>query len=147
MHCLGKSWLAVACALPQAFRHLLSHAHTQHGHLSRKVPDGVSAHAGVGLWVSRAWAYDQLCGILGNEVVEGDFIVAEDGNVCALEDEVLVDIPGERVVVVDKHQVAGGLERRRGGGMVGRMVNEIGGTHRVECERGNVAEGGDGGVL
>jgi hypothetical protein len=88
------------------------------------VLDGGIADAGILLWVSRAWADDQLCGVGRNQLLDGDFVVAEDGDVGAFEHEVLVDIPGEGVVVVDEDQVRGGRNRRRRGRVLGRVVDE-----------------------
>lgn len=62
--------------------------------------DGVSAYAGVGLGVARPGTDDELGGILRDKLVEGDLVVAEDCHIGALEDKVLVDVPGEGIIVV-----------------------------------------------
>lgn len=86
--------------------------------------DGIVADASVLFWVSRAWADHQLCGLLCDEVVEGDFVVAVYGDIGALEDEVLVHVPGEGVVVVDEDNIRGRGYGRGGGRIAGRMVDE-----------------------
>lgn len=107
----------------------LAHAHAEDGDLAAVVLDGGIADAGVARGVSRARAHDQLGGILSYELFEGDLIVSEDSDGGALEDEVLVDIPGEGVVVVDEDDVGGGRKGSGGDGVVGRVVNEGVGRH------------------
>lgn len=86
--------------------------------------DGGIADASISCRVAGARTDDQLGGVLRDEVVEGDLVVAHHGHGGAFEDEVLVDVPGEGVVVVDQDNVAGGGDGRRGLGMAGRVVDD-----------------------
>lgn len=50
--------------------------------------------------MARPGTDDELGGILRDKLVEGDLVVAEDCHIGALEDKVLVDVPGEGIIVV-----------------------------------------------
>lgn len=56
---------------------LLSHADSEDGDFASKVADGIPTDAGVRLRMTGTRADDQLGGLLGNELVKGDLIVAE----------------------------------------------------------------------
>lgn len=66
-----------------------------------------------------AGANDQLGRFLRNELVERDLVVSEDGHLGALEHQVLVDVPGKRVIVVNEDKVGGGRNQGRRIRMVG----------------------------
>lgn len=83
----------------------------------------VLADARIRVWVAGAGADDKLSWVFADQVFEGDFVVADDGDGGAFEDEVLVDVPCEGVIVVDEDEVGGGGERCSGGGLVRRMVD------------------------
>lgn len=80
-------------------------------HFAGKVLNGISTNARVGLGMSRSRADDQLGWLLVNQLRERNLVISEDGDVCAFENQVLVDVPGERVVIVDENQV--GCRRNR----------------------------------
>lgn len=103
----------------------LSHTHSKHGNLASKVADGILADSRVCLGMSGARADDELCRFLRNQFLESNFIISIDGDSGAFKDEVLVYVPGERVVVVDQDKVGScgdGCGRRR---MAGRVVYQF----------------------
>ena len=55
---------------------------------------------------------NQLCWLLRNELLECDLVVAVYCDCRAFEDEVLVDIPGEGVIIINHDQVGGIFEGR-----------------------------------
>ena len=67
--------------------------------------DGISTNAGVGGGVARTGADDQLGRVLRNELVEGDLVIPEDMDGGPLKHQILVDVPGEGVIIVDEDQV------------------------------------------
>lgn len=69
--------------------------------------------------------YDKLSGILGCDFFEGDLIIAIDGDIGALEHKVLVDIPGEGVVIVDEDEVGCCGKWFGGRRMERRMVDQV----------------------
>ncbi len=83
------------------------------------MPDGISADTGVGSGVPRARAYNELCGILLDEFLDADLVISEDMNGGALEHEILVNVPGERIVVVNQNKIRSRRDRRRRFGLVG----------------------------
>lgn len=84
---------------------LLTHAHTKYGYLACKVADGILADACVCIRMARSGTDDKLCGILRYQVFQGDLIISVDGHCCTFEHKVLVNIPGEGVIIVDKDDV------------------------------------------
>jgi hypothetical protein len=110
---------------------LLSHAHAENRNLAAKVLDGLVANTGIPLWMSRARADYQLGRLLGDQVVECDFVIAVYGHGRALKDEVLVDIPGEGIVVVNENNVGSGRYWWRRVRISRRMVDQLEGRHRV----------------
>lgn len=84
-----------------------THANTQDGDLACKIAYGVAGDARVGGGVSGTGGDDEgLDGELG-EGGSGYGIVADDGDVCTEEAELLVEIPRERVKVVDEQTIDG----------------------------------------
>lgn len=131
MHCLAQS-AALERVAPSAHAQgdSLAHAHAQHGNLALEVAYGGVADSGIALRVAGPGADDQLRGVLRDELVERGFVVADHRHGRTFQCEVLVDIPGEGVVVVDQDHVGGGGDGRRGLGMVGRMVDDWQCGHR-----------------
>lgn len=74
---------------------LLAHADTEYRYLSSKVSDGIPTYAGVTYRMTGAGADDELSGIFGDQLFEGDLIVSIYCNCCAFKDEILIYIPGE----------------------------------------------------
>lgn len=62
-----------------------SHADTQDRDLAGKILDSISANTRVSGRVARAGADDELRGLLRDELIEGDFVVAENVNGGAFE--------------------------------------------------------------
>lgn len=92
--------------------YLLSHADPKYGNFASKVADSIAADARIGLRMSRAGTDDQLSGLLGNELLEGDQVVPKDGDGSALQYQVLVDVVCEGVIVVNEDEVGSGGDRR-----------------------------------
>jgi len=82
---------------------LVAQAHAQDGQLAREALQGRHAHAGFG---GRAGAgrEHQAVGLHGGDLVEGDLVVAHHLDLFAQFAEVLHQVEGEAVVVVDHEQ-------------------------------------------
>lgn len=88
--------------------------------------------------MTRAGADDQLCWILSNELLHSDLVIAVNCNCCTLKHKVLVNVPGERVVVINHNKVGSIFERRHGGMALGGMVDELKRRHvdlRINAHR------------
>ena len=101
---------------------LLAHADAEHGDPAGEVPDCVPADAGVRDGVARPGTHDQLRRSQRDQLLQRDLVVAVDRHLGPLEHEVLVDVPGEGVIVVDEHQVRSRGDRGRRIGVVGGVV-------------------------
>ena len=117
-------------ALPRLLRppgteNSLAHAHAENRDLAAVVLDGRIANARILLRVSWTWADYQLCRVFRDEIFEGNFVISVHGHFGAFEDEVLVDIPSERVVIVNEYDIGSGGYRRRWCGVAGRVVDEF----------------------
>jgi len=110
---------------PLGTENSLAHAHAEDRDLAAIVLDGRIANACILLGVSWAWADYQLCRVFSDEIFEGNLVISVYGHFRAFEDEVLVDIPSERVVVVNEYYVGSGGDGRRGCGVAGRVVDEF----------------------
>jgi hypothetical protein len=64
--------------------------------------DSISTHSRVCFGVSWARTNDQLGWIECRKSFYGDCIVAEDGNTGTFKDQVLINVPGERIEVVNQ---------------------------------------------
>ena len=62
--------------------------------------------------------------VFGDQLVDCDFIIAVDGNGCALKAQVLVDVPGKGIVVVNENEIGGGGNWSGGLGIEGRMIDQ-----------------------
>ena len=102
----------------------LSHAHAEDWNLAAIVLDSRIANACIALWMSRSGTDYQLGRILCDQLFDSDLIVSVYSHGRAFEDEVLIHVPGEGVVVVNEYNVGSGRYWWRGGGVVGRMVNQ-----------------------
>jgi len=89
----------------QGMDHSLSHAYAEYGYLSAKVLDGVIADTRIFFGVSWTWADYELGRVLGNQLIQGNLVVAVYRHHGALEDEILVHIPGERIVVINENDI------------------------------------------
>lgn len=72
-----------------------------------------------------AWARtdNQLRWLFRNKLLECYLVVAIDGDCGAFKDEILVDIPGEGVIIVNHDKVGGIFERRNSGVLAGGVIN------------------------
>ena len=80
---------------------LEAHAYAQDGDLSGEVLDSIAGDARVGGGVAGTGGDDEGVDLESGEVVWGDGVVADDGDMCAEDGEGLVEVPGEGVKVVD----------------------------------------------
>ena len=80
----------------------------------------------------RARTDDQLCRLLVYELLERHLIIAVYCDGRPLEQEVLVDIPCERVVIVDEYEVVGSRQTGSSNRLVGRVVDERRGRHLLQ---------------
>jgi len=63
--------------------------------------DYISADSRVSLWVTRTWTDNQLSGVQRDQLFDADLIIAVNVDLRPLKHEVLVDIPSERIEIVD----------------------------------------------
>jgi hypothetical protein len=89
----------------ESIGNLQSHAHTKDGNLASKVSNCVSADTGVGAGMARSRANYELGWFLVHQLFNGDLVISENMNCSTLKDQILVDIPSEGVVVVDKNEI------------------------------------------
>lgn len=75
--------------------------------------DDIAAHSRVGLGMPRSRADDDLCRLLGNQFLYRNLVISIDSNSGAGENEVLVNVPGERIVVVNEDEVGSCWDGRR----------------------------------
>lgn len=109
---------------------LQTHANTQDGDLPGEVLDCLLRDSRVGLGVTGTRGDEQEVELQQWEVLFDDRIVSDDGDPRAEQAQLLVQIPGERVEVVDHEDIELALEllgeRRDGGGGHGRRRREDG---------------------
>ena len=84
---------------------LLPHADPKNGDPAGEVPDGIATYARIGVWVAGTGTYDQLSGFLCDELLQRNLVVPKDGDGRALEDKILVDVPGKGIIVVNEDEV------------------------------------------
>jgi hypothetical protein len=127
MHCLkpceyGRQISILPCVVGRV--NSQSHADTEDGDLASKVLDSISTDARIRLRMARSWADYQLGRLLGDQLLQGDLIIAEDMDSGTLKNKVLVNVPGEGVVVVDEDEVGSSWDRRRRVRLLGGVVND-----------------------
>lgn len=81
--------------------------------------------------MSRPGTNNQLRWVLCLELIQRDFVIAENADGGTLEGEILVDVPGEGVVVVDEDEVRGGGYQRGGLRVMRGVVYYVEGWHFV----------------
>lgn len=91
---------------------LQAHTNSQDRDLAGEVADDIAADAGVGLRVARTRADNDLGGILLGQFLHSDLVVSEDMNSGTGKHKVLVNVPSERVVVVNEDQIGCGWDWR-----------------------------------
>jgi len=80
---------------------LMSETDTEYGNLAIEVFDGVGGNAVVFERFAWSWRDDEVRRIEGDELVHRDLVIAENFDVRAEFAEVLDEVVGEGVVVVD----------------------------------------------
>ena len=80
----------------------MSEADAEHGNFARKVFDGFGGNATIFDGFAWAWGDDEMVRLERDQLVQGDLVVAKDANVRAKFAEVLDEVVGEGVVVIDK---------------------------------------------
>lgn len=63
--------------------------------------------------MARTRTDDDLCRVEVDNLLKSDLVVPIDGATSAFEDKELVDVPGERVVIVDQDDIGTGNRRTR----------------------------------
>ena len=82
---------------------LQTHANAQNGDFSHEVCDGSLRDTRVRLWVSRSRGDHQRLDLQIGEILWGDGVVSDNDDISTEEAQRLVEVPGERVEVVN-HQ-------------------------------------------
>jgi hypothetical protein len=110
---------------------LQTHAYPQHRDLALEIFNGSFGNAGICLRVPRARGDDEGLDFELGEQRRRDGIVPDNGNVCAKQRYLLVEVPSERVEVVDHQNIElaseffgeGSASGHGGGlGVVGRQL-------------------------
>lgn len=117
------------------FNDSLAHADAENGDLSGKMSNRISANSRICVRMTRARTNDELSRIQRNELFDGDLVVPVDSYGCPLQSEILVDIPGERVIIVDEDEVGSIRKRRSWRRLLRRMINKVESRH---CSDNNV---------
>lgn len=86
-------------------KNLQAHANAQDRDLASKVPDDIPTDARVRGGVAGAGTDDDLGWVLFDQLFQGNLVIAEDMDRGALQNQVLVDIPGEGIIVVDQDEI------------------------------------------
>lgn len=107
MHCLTlrcKGKLGHNCSTDG---NLLSHTDSEDWYLATEIPDGVDTYPyiSVNCWMAGAGTDYELCWPHCNQLIKLNLIVAENTDSRALKYKVLVDIPGEGVIVIDENEI------------------------------------------
>jgi hypothetical protein len=89
---------------------LQAHTHTEDRDLPCKVLDGIGRDTRVGLRVTRAWRNNKMLDLELREKGGVDSVVADDCDLGTRKTELLIEIPGERVKVVDHENIELSLE-------------------------------------
>lgn len=82
---------------------LLAKTDSEDWNFAGEVEDRFAADSSISIWMSRAGTYNQLCRIFFDQFVQTDFVVSKDGDCSTFQHQVLVDIPGEGIVVVNEN--------------------------------------------
>ena len=82
-----------------------AHTDAKDGNFACEVTDGITADARVGRRVARSGTDNELGRLLLYQLLYGNFIVSEDVNGGALQDKILVDVPGERVIIINQDEI------------------------------------------
>ncbi len=82
-----------------------AHANAKDGHAPCKIADCIAGYARVGVWVTRARGDDKGTNIEAGKDIGIERIVPDDGHVCAKEGEVLIEVPSERIKVINHKHV------------------------------------------
>jgi hypothetical protein len=79
----------------------MSETDSENGNPACEMFDGFGGNAAVFDGFAWAWRDDKVVGLEGDQLVQRDLVVAEDAYVRAEFAEVLDEVVGERVVVID----------------------------------------------
>ena len=107
---------------------LETHADAEDGDFAGKVANGIARDARVGGGMTRTGGDDETLYVELGQRCGGDRIVANDGHVGAEETELLIEIPRERVEIVDEQTIDGLCEggwERHGDAAVEGMTRVI----------------------
>lgn len=103
----------------------LAHADTKDRDLSCKMSNDIAADTRIGLRVARSRADDNLGWLFGDELLDGDLVVPDHITLGTRKAQVLVDVPGERVIVVNENQIRSRWNRVSRLGLMGGVVNYV----------------------
>ena len=95
------------------YYNLQSHAHTEYRNFAREEPDRLPADARICPWMSWTRRDDETLDVKVRKGRRRNRVVANDGHIDTEECERLVEVPGERVEVVNHEHVNLTLERVR----------------------------------
>jgi hypothetical protein len=91
--------------LEEICHHLQSHAYTKDRNLAGEMSDSIPAHAGIGGGMAWPGTNNELCWVFLDQFLHSDLVISEDVNGSSLENEILVNVPSERIVIVDEDDV------------------------------------------
>jgi hypothetical protein len=103
----------------------LAHTDPQDGNLASEMLDRISTDSRICSGVSWAWANDQLGWIECRKSLYSDCIVAENGYTGTFKDKVLIDIPGERIEIVNQDHICRIFQRWSCLRLMWRVIYEV----------------------
>lgn len=89
---------------------LMTHANPKHRYLPTEMLNRGLADTCISVRMARARTDHQLRGLLGNQLLQRNLVIAVDRDGSTFEGQVLIDVPGERIVVVNKNDIGRRLE-------------------------------------
>lgn len=81
------------------------HTDTKNWNLAGKVSNRVSADTRVGGGMARTRADNELSWVLFYQLFNGDLVISKNMNYGTLKNQVLINIPGKGVVVINENKI------------------------------------------
>jgi hypothetical protein len=81
---------------------LMSKADAEYGNFAREMFDGFGGNAAIFDGFAWTWRDDEMVRLEGDQLVQGNLVIAKDANIRAEFAEVLDEVVGEGVVVIYK---------------------------------------------
>lgn len=83
--------------------HLLSHANAKYWDFASEMTYNFATYTCIGLGMARSWTEYKLRWFQCYQFLKSDLVVTKDCDRCSLKNKILVDIPGEGVIIVNEY--------------------------------------------